>query len=287
MPKIDTCRRYLQEIGRVPLLTHEQEISLGHEIQAMLALQPPLTPEEQEIWSRGQRARDRLISGNLRLVVTIAKKYMHRGLDFLDLIQEGNFGLIRATERFDPEKGYKFSTYAYWWIRQGITRAIAEKSRAIRLPVHITEQLNRIKKVSREFSREHGRSPSLAELAEALDLSVAALQRLLALQVSPASLDKPIGTAQEECLGDFLPSSDLSPDDFAEAMEVSEAIATALSTLPPKECHVLKARFFDGHQPGAIAAQLGVSRQAVALSQKNGMRRLRASEAIAALADVG
>ncbi|MGA0365082.1 MAG: sigma-70 family RNA polymerase sigma factor, partial [Vulcanococcus sp.] len=190
----DLVRSYLRDIGRVPLLTHEQEITLGRQVQELVALEEL----EQELASRegvekpspavlakeagltqvqlkkrlrsGQRAKERMVAANLRLVVSVAKKYTKRNMELLDLIQEGTIGLVRGVEKFDPTRGYKFSTYAYWWIRQGITRAIAEKSRTIRLPIHITETLNKLKKGQRELSQELGRTPTVTELAEFVEL---------------------------------------------------------------------------------------------------------------------
>jgi RNA polymerase nonessential primary-like sigma factor len=233
----DMVRTYLQEIGRVPLLTHEQEILFGKQVQQMMQLlelrdkiaaetgQPP----DMAVWAeragmtvaaleetlrRGQRAKQRMIEANLRLVVSIAKKYQKRNLELLDLIQEGTLGLERGVEKFDPTRGYKFSTYAYWWIRQAITRAIAQQARTIRLPIHITEKLNKIKKTQRELSQQLGRSATPSEIAQALELEPAQIREYLLMSRQPISMDLRIGDNQDTELGELLEDRGLSPEDF-------------------------------------------------------------------------
>jgi RNA polymerase nonessential primary-like sigma factor len=223
----DMVRTYLHEIGRVPMLTHEQEIIYGKQVQQMMALQAEkdqlalklgeiptdaalaaaLDQTEAAIkaaFLQGNRAKRKMIEANLRLVVSIAKKYQRRNLEFLDLIQEGSLGLERGVEKFDPMRGYKFSTYAYWWIRQAITRAIAQQSRTIRLPIHITEKLNKIKRTQRELAQVLGRSPTMPEIAAELELSAAEIREYLMISRQPVSLDLRVGDNQDTELQDLL-----------------------------------------------------------------------------------
>jgi RNA polymerase nonessential primary-like sigma factor len=223
----DLLRSYLRDIGRVPLLTHEQEITLGRQVQELMALEEmreELTmrsggeePSNAKLAAAaglspallrrrlqaGRRAKERMVAANLRLVVSVAKKYTKRNMELLDLIQEGTIGLVRGVEKFDPTRGYKFSTYAYWWIRQGITRAIAEKSRTIRLPIHITETLNKLKKGQRELSQELGRTPTVAELAAAVELPEEDVKDLLCRARQPVSLETKVGDGEDTELLDL------------------------------------------------------------------------------------
>ena len=223
----NTVRDYLKEIGRTPLLKSEEEVKLANQIQAMLPLQEKedLTLEEKKIVYLGQRAKQKMVKANLRLVVSIAKKYQNRGLSMLDLIQEGSIGLMRASEKFDASKGYKFSTYSYWWIRQAMTRAIANHARTIRLPIHITQDLNKVKKVTRQLSQKLGRRPSDSEIAEELDMDLKKLRALAqsARITKPKSLNATIDENQTE-LGQILADDSASPSDFVANQEVRTQI---------------------------------------------------------------
>ncbi|MGL4501194.1 MAG: sigma-70 family RNA polymerase sigma factor, partial [Planktothrix sp.] len=224
---MDTVRTYLHEIGRVPLLSREEEIVYGKQVQQLMALLEGrevykaelkrlptdeewsthlgLTVQElQTLLKQGKHAKQKMIEANLRLVVAIAKKYQKRNMDFMDLIQEGTLGLERGVEKFDPTKGYKFSTYAYWWIRQAITRAIAQQSRTIRLPIHITEKLNKIKKIQRELTQKLGRAPSQVEIAKELELEPAQIREYLLMSRQPISLDMRVGDNQDTELQELL-----------------------------------------------------------------------------------
>ncbi len=245
--KVDTVRHYLQSIGKTPLLSGAEEIKLAEEIQAMLPLlkKDELTPQEEKVVHRGQKARDKMIQANLRLVVSIAKKYLNSGLSLLDLIQEGSLGLIRGVEKFDPSRGYKFSTYAYWWIRQGITRAIAEQSRTIRLPIHINENLNKYRKSIRELTLKLGRRPTQKEIAEDMEITVDKLQFLqqAAFKTKSRSLNIVIDENHTE-LGQLLPDEDsISPSDFVKQEEKVSQINQMLECLSPRQKEVIILRF--------------------------------------------
>ena len=262
----DMVRTYLHEIGRVPMLTHEQEIIYGKQVQQMmhlLATKEKLAktqgtvitdgawakavdlsePELKAVLHRGRRAKQRMIEANLRLVVSIAKKYQKRNLEFLDLIQEGSMGLERGVEKYDPTRGYKFSTYAYWWIRQAITRAIAQQSRTIRLPIHITEKLNKIKRAQRELTQELGRSPNVNEIAGVLELDAKEIREYLSVSRQPISLDMRVGDNQDTELRDLLEDGTASPEDYATQVLLRQDLKNMLADLNPQQREVLMLRY--------------------------------------------
>lgn len=262
----DMVRTYLHEIGRVPMLTHEQEIIYGKQVQQMMKLLEtrealakikgtPVTDAELAIHlglpegelkanlHRGRRAKQRMIEANLRLVVSIAKKYQKRNLEFLDLIQEGSMGLERGVEKYDPMRGYKFSTYAYWWIRQAITRAIAQQSRTIRLPIHITEKLNKIKRVQRELTQELGRSPNVNEIAAMLDMEATEIRDYLSMSRQPISLDMRVGDNQDTELRDLLEDGTASPEDYTTQVLLRQDLHNMLADLTPQQRQVLLLRY--------------------------------------------
>lgn len=298
----DIVYAYLHEIGRVPLLTQEQEIVYGKRVQEMIAIQQKkevLTQKLQReattaelavdvyksetdlhtIIQLGQQAKQKMIAANLRLVVFIAKKYQKRNVDFLDLIQEGTLGLERGVEKFDPSLGYKFSTYAYWWIRQGITRAIAQQCRTIRLPIHITEKINKIKKVQRELSQQLRRSPTPAEIGQALNLDIVQLREYLKIARQPLSLDLKIGDNEDTKLQDLLPDESISPDEFTIQEFLRQDIENLLAALPPQQQQILILRF--GLKDGCelslekIGEQLHLSRERVRQLEKQALFYLR------------
>lgn len=278
----NTVRDYLKEIARTPLLTSEEEVKLANQIQAMLPLldQENLTPEEKKIVRQGQRAKQKMVQANLRLVVSIAKKYQNRGLSMLDLIQEGSIGLMRAAEKFDASKGYKFSTYGYWWIKQAITRAIANQARTIRLPIHITQDLNKIKKTTRKLSQTLGRKPSDREIAEELDLDIKKLRALAqaARITKPKSLNVTIDENQTE-LGQILADDSASPSDFVANQEIRSQIQSLLHTLSPKQRDVITLRY--GLNDGQIMTYeqignvCGISRERVRQIKNKAMKLLK------------
>jgi RNA polymerase nonessential primary-like sigma factor len=262
----DLVRTYLHEIGRVPLLTHEQEISYGKQVQQMMLLQGVKQSLEQSLnrsptlgeWAiestlseaeldrllrQGHRAKQKMIEANLRLVVAIAKKYQKRNLEFLDLIQEGSLGLERGVEKFDPTRGYKFSTYAYWWIRQAITRAIAQQARSIRLPIHITEKLNKIKKTQRELSQKLGRSATSSEIATALEIEPAQIRDYLNIARQPISLDVRVGDRQDTELSELLEDGGISPEKYTVQESLRQELQATLSELTAQQRDVISLRF--------------------------------------------
>ena len=279
----NTVRNYLKEIGKIPLLTSEQEVNLANKIQAMMPLleKEDLTPEERKIVREGQRAKQKMVQANLRLVVSVAKKYQNRGLSMLDLIQEGSLGLMRAAEKFDPSKGYKFSTYSYWWIKQAMTRAIANYARTIRLPIHVTQDLNKIKKVTRLLSQQLGRQPKDTEIAAELGIDVTKLRSLAesARMTKPKSLNVTIDENQTE-LGQILADEDsASPTDFIASQEINNQIADLLHTLSPKQRDVITLRY--GLKDGRtmtyeqIGNQCGISRERVRQINNKAMKLLK------------
>lgn len=302
----DMVRTYLHEIGRVPLLTHEQEIVLGKQVQQMMTLYEAKESLEQELghsptpqeWAekvqlseaelntalhRGQRAKQRMIEANLRLVVSVAKKYQKRNLELLDLVQEGTLGLERGVEKFDPTRGYKFSTYAYWWIRQAITRAIAQQSRTIRLPIHITEKLNKIKKAQRELSQQFGRSATPAEIAKELDLQTSQIREYLTIARQPISLDLRVGDNQDTELRDLLEDDGPSPDQYTTVEALRYDISQMLAELTSQQREVLTLRFGleDGKERSLakVGQQLNLSRERVRQLERQALDHLRRRKA--------
>ena len=254
----DPVRMYLKEIGKVNLLSSDEEIELAQAMDAGNAAKEQLaelqaTGEEipaevqaelDKAIKKGERAKQRLAEANLRLVVSIAKRYVGRGMQFLDLIQEGNLGLIKAVEKFDYTKGYKFSTYATWWIRQAITRAIADQARTIRIPVHMVETINKVIRVSRQLLQELGHDPTPEEIAEEMSMPVERVREILKIAQEPVSLETPIGEEEDSHLGDFIPDEDASePAEAASFTLLKEQLVEVLSTLTPREEKVLKLRF--------------------------------------------
>ena len=259
----DPVRMYLKEIGRVPLLTAEEEVALAKRMQ-----------EGDEI------AQKRLAEANLRLVVSIAKRYVGRGMLFLDLIQEGNLGLIKAVEKFDYTKGYKFSTYATWWIRQAITRAIADQARTIRIPVHMVETINKLIRVSRQLLQQLGREPLPEEIAKEMDISVERVREIMKIAQEPVSLETPIGEEEDSHLGYFIEDQDApAPADAASFMLLKEQLEEVLDTLTPREEKVLRLRFGldDGRARTLeeVGQNFGVTRERIRQIEAKALRKLR------------
>ena len=259
----DPVRMYLKEIGRVPLLTAEEEVDLARRMEA-----------------GDESARHRLEEANLRLVVSIAKRYVGRGMMFLDLIQEGNLGLLKAVEKFDYSKGYKFSTYATWWIRQAITRAIADQARTIRIPVHMVETINKYIRVSRQLLQELGRDPTPEEIARRMGLSVARVREIMKISQEPVSLETPIGEEEDTHLSDFI-EDEAAPDpaDAASMLLLKEQISEVLTTLAPREAEVLRLRFglVDGRSRTLeeVGQNFGVTRERIRQIEAKALRKLR------------
>ncbi len=259
----DPVRMYLKEIGKVPLLSAQEEIELAERMHA-----------------GDERAKKRLAEANLRLVVSIAKRYVGRGMLFLDLIQEGNLGLIKAVEKFDYTKGYKFSTYATWWIRQAITRSIADQARTIRIPVHMVETINKLIRVSRQLLQENGREPHVDEIAVAMNMSEDKVREIMKIAQEPVSLETPIGEEEDSILGDFIPDSDApAPEDKAAYMLLREQLIDVLDTLTAREAKVLKLRF--GLEDGRartleeVGGEFNVTRERIRQIEAKALRKLR------------
>lgn len=298
----DMVRTYLREIGRVPLLSREQEIVYGKQVQQMMVILEAKEALRKEIdhepslaeWAahvhhsetelnhlivQGRRAKQKMIEANLRLVVAIAKKYQKRNMEFLDLIQEGTLGLERGVEKFDPTRGYKFSTYAYWWIRQAITRAIAQQGRTIRLPIHITEKLNKIKKVQRELAQKLGRSPTPVEIAQELELEPAQIREYLNMARQPVSLDVRVGDNQDTELQEMLEDDGPSPEYYTTQEFLRQDLNNLLAELTLQQRQVVALRFGleDGNEMSLakVGERLNLSRERVRQLEHQALAHLR------------
>jgi RNA polymerase primary sigma factor len=259
----DPVKAYLKEIGNIPLLLQEEELELAKRLK-----------------ENDSHAKKRLAEANLRLVVSIAKRYVGRGMQFLDLIQEGNLGLIKAVDKFDVDKGFKFSTYATWWIRQAITRAIADQARTIRIPVHMVETINRIKKANSVLLHRNGRDPSPEDVAKEIDMPVDKVREIMRVALEPVSLETPIGEEEDSHLGDFIPDADATaPIDAASALLLKEQLAEVLHTLTPREAKVLAMRFglTDGtpHTLEEVGLEFAVTRERIRQIEAKALRKLR------------
>ena len=294
----DSVRAYLRDIGRIPLLEHDEEILLGRQVQRLMELKEmkkelelddeglanamdiSLKEVKKELRS-GEKAKDKMVTANLRLVVSVAKKYTKRNMELLDIIQEGTIGLVRGVEKFDPGRGYKFSTYAYWWIRQGITRAIAEKSRAIRLPIHVTENLNKLKKAQRELSQINGYMPNVFQLSDHLGLTVDEIKDLMCKARQPTSLEIKIGENRDTALIDLLEDETQLPDTLLEQQYIKEDIRELITELPEMQAAVISMRYGIGDEMlepmsmTAIGQVLNMSRDRVRTLEHKALKALR------------
>ena len=278
----DPVKVYLKEIGRVPLLSAEEEKRLAIAIKegSEVEKKKEKTPEDMEILKRGEAARKRLSEANLRLVVSIAKRYLGRGMQFLDLIQEGNLGLIKAVEKFDYTKGFKFSTYATWWIRQAITRAIADQARTIRIPVHMVETINKVKKATSQLLHVNGHEPTPEEIADVLDMPVEKVREILRVAQEPVSLETPIGEEEDSHLGDFIPDDDApAPADAASHTLLKETLSEVLDSLTEREAKVLTLRFgLEDGRPRTleeVGQEFKVTRERIRQIETKALRKLR------------
>ena len=270
----DPVKVYLKEIGRVPLLTPDEEVQLALDIQ--------------KGGKDGERAKQRLSEANLRLVVSIAKRYVGRGMQFLDLIQEGNLGLIKAVEKFDHTKGFKFSTYATWWIRQAITRAIADQARTIRIPVHMVETINRMRQATNQLVYQNGHEPTPEELAKAMDMSVERVREIQRMAQEPASLESPVGEEEDSSLGDFVADENAeAPGKAADRAMVAQQINLALKSLTPREEKVIRLRFgLDDGRPRTleeVGRDFGVTRERVRQIEAKAIRKLHSRKCLSLL----
>ncbi len=285
----DTIGLYLKEVGRVPLLTAEEEVELAQRIeQGRLAreelargnVSPRRRRELQKLIEDGWAAREHLITANSRLVISVAKKYMGRGVPFLDLIQEGNIGLIRAAKKFDYRRGHKFSTYATWWIRQAVTRAIADQGRTIRVPVHMGDQINKLLRVQHQLTQKLGREPTVEELAEALEVTPQKVENMIQVARRPLSLETPTDDEEDSVLGDFIQDEEVpAPDDTATYNLLREHLETILEGLPPREVRILQLRYglLDGqaYTLEEVGRKMGVTRERVRQIEAQALSRLR------------
>ena len=295
----DSVRAYLRDIGRIPLLEHDEEILLGRKVQRLMeikGLEAEMEDANQDTLAHvlgvtskqlrrelrdGEKAKDKMVTANLRLVVSVAKKYTKRNMELLDIIQEGTIGLVRGVEKFDPGRGYKFSTYAYWWIRQGITRAIAEKSRAIRLPIHITENLNKLKKAQRELSQINGYMPTVFELSDYLELTVDEIKDLMCKARQPTSLEIKIGENRDTALIDLLEDETQLPDFILERQYIKDDMRSLISELPEMQAAVISMRYGIGDEMlepmsmTSIGQVLNMSRDRVRTLENKAIKALR------------
>ena len=300
----DSVRAYLRDIGRIPLLEHDEEILLGRKVQSLMSIEDKrkeleatlersvsneelaqnMSMAQKELRRElhtGKKAKEKMVTANLRLVVSVAKKYTKRNMELLDIIQEGTIGLVRGVEKFDPGRGYKFSTYAYWWIRQGITRAIAEKSRAIRLPIHVTENLNRLKKAQRELSQINGRIPNVFELSDYLELTVDEIKDLMCKARQPTSLEIKIGENKDTALIDLLEDESQLPEKILLSSCIKEDIRSMIGDLPEMQAAVISMRYGIGEEVleplsmTAIGQILNMSRDRVRTLEHKAIKSLR------------